>query len=120
MRSRYCAFALRDEEYLLATWQAQQRPKSLELQQDIRWTGLRIINFQPGEDQASVEFEASLLQAGRVSAMHEYSRFVREQGKWLYCDGDSLPPSFEAWKPGRNEICPCASGRKFKRCCAQN
>lgn len=102
----------------MATWQARRRPKSLELQADIRWTGLRIIDFQPGEDNARVEFEASLMQAGRVSAMHENSRFVCEQGQWLYSDGDSLRPSFEAWKPGRNESCPCGSGRKFKRCCA--
>jgi len=37
----------------------------------------------------------------------------------LYTDGEMLAPSFTPWKPARNEACPCGSGKKFKRCCAQ-
>ena len=65
-----------------------------------------------------VEFEARLLVDGRVEAMHENSNFVRQQGRWLYTDGETLAPSLAPWKPGRNEPCPCGSGKKFKRCCA--
>ena len=68
--------------------------------------------------QATVEFEARLLFEGRVEAMRELSSFVRDNGQWLYTDGKMLTPGFTPWKPGRNEACPCGSGRKFKRCCA--
>jgi len=118
MRSRYCAFALGDAAYLLATWQADFRPATLELDSQIRWIGLEILARAQGAQQASVEFEATLLRSGTVSALHERSEFVREDGRWLYTRGAQLAPSIAPWRPGRNQPCPCGSGVKFKRCCA--
>ena len=118
MRSRYCAFALGDAAYLLDTWHADFRPQRLELEHDCRWIALEIIASEHGEQQARVEFEATRIHKGTVEMLHERSDFVREQGRWLYTRGDHLAPSMAAWKPGRNQACPCGSGRKFKRCCA--
>ena len=119
MRSRYAAFALGDHDYLVTSWHPERRPPRLVLDPAIRWTGLRILSQRELGDRATVEFEASLICAGTVSAMHERSEFVREQGHWLYFDGEQLAPSFAPYRPGRNQPCPCASGVKFKRCCGK-
>ena len=119
MRSRYTAYGLRDRDYLLATWQQAYRPSWLALDEAIRWLDLTILDAPAAVGNvASVEFEAKLMLAGRVEAMHEISQFVFEQGRWFYTHGEMLAPSFSSWVPGRNEPCPCGSGRKFKRCCA--
>ena len=117
MRSRYSAYARGETDYLLRSWHADFRPASLAPEPDLRWLGLEIVTAEEGRDRARVEFEARFLQQGRVDAIHERSDFVREGGRWLYTRGEMLPPSFVPWKPGRNEACPCGSGRKFKRCC---
>ena len=117
MRSRYSAYALGELEYLKASWHPDFRPKNLSIDAQIRWLGLEVIEQTQSGEQATVEFEARLLVDGRVDALHEKSRFVCQQGRWLYTDGDPLAPTFSPWKPGRNEDCPCGSGKKFKRCC---
>jgi SEC-C motif-containing protein len=118
MRSRYAAFALGDAAYLLQTWHADFRPAELELDPRIRWIGLDILASEQGAQWASVEFEATLLLSGTVSALRERSEFVCQQGRWLYTRGEELKPSIAPWRPGRNQPCPCGSGSKFKRCCA--
>ena len=118
MRSRYCAYVLDDTEYLFNTWHPEFRPTQLTGDSGIRWIGLTIIDSEEQDMQAMVEFEASLMANGEVQAMHENSNFVLMQGRWLYTDGQLLAPTFQPWKPGRNESCPCGSGKKFKRCCA--
>ena len=91
MRSRYSAFVLGDVAYLLATWHATQRPATLELDTHARWLGLDIKNHRvTGPDTAEVEFVARYRRAGRAVRQHERSRFVREEGRWLYVDGDVL------------------------------
>jgi SEC-C motif-containing protein len=85
---------------------------------DVRWINLTIIASNEQGELATVEFEARLLVNGQVQAMHEKSNFVVMQGRWLYTDGRMLAPTFQPWKPGRNDPCPCGSGKKFKRCCS--
>ena len=117
MRSRYSAFALGHLDYLRASWHPRNLPPDLALDARVRWLSLEVIDFDPRGDRATVEFEARWLAGGLVDAVHEKSRFVRENGRWFYTDGDSLPARFRPWKPGRNESCPCGGGKKFKRCC---
>ncbi len=118
MRSRYCAYVLDDVNYLAETWHRDFRPAELTIDQQFRWIGLRIITSDQQDQRARVEFEACLLANGKVEAMHEKSAFILEQERWLYTSGEMLTSSFEPWKPGRNESCPCGSDKKFKRCCA--
>ncbi len=120
MRSRYSAYALAESAYLLETWHPDFRPRQLDLDARIHWISLEIICSEQQEQRALVEFEASLLLHGEVSAMRERSNFVFHQGRWLYTDGEPLAARFAPWKPGRNQNCPCGSGRKFKRCCASD
>jgi SEC-C motif-containing protein len=119
MRSRYTAFALCYRDYLLETWHPDFCPAQLDLDSGIRWVGLEIIVSEAQGEKAVVEFEASLLAAGEISALHERSDFVLQQGRWLYTSGEQLTPRLTPWKPARNQDCPCGSGLKFKRCCAR-
>jgi SEC-C motif domain protein len=89
MRSRYSAFVLGDVPYLSATWHASTRPASLDLEADARWLGLEIRRHRlTAADTAEVEFVARFRLAGRAVRQHELSRFVREDGRWYYVDGD--------------------------------
>jgi len=93
MRSRYSAYVLQREDYLLATWHAETRPASLRLaaQQPMpTWLGLEIRTSRiVDDDHATVEFIARYrLGGGRAQRQHELSRFVREQGRWYYVDGE--------------------------------
>ena len=118
MRSRYTGFVLGDLGYLKQTWHDDFRPHPITLDSSQRWIGLEVLDYSEQLDTAEVEFEARFIVAGTVQGIHERSRFVLHEGRWLYTDGDFRPLSFIPWKPGRNETCPCGSGNKFKRCCA--
>ncbi len=91
MRSRYSAFVRGDVPYLLATWHASHRPAALELETGAKWLGLEIRRHRlTGEHSAEVEFVARFRVGGRAVRQHENSRFVREDGRWFYLDGDVL------------------------------
>lgn len=89
MRSRYSAYVLGREDYLLATWHASTRPVALDLAASPRpkWLGLEVKAHLPAGDAATVEFVARFKTGGRAQRMHEISRFVREDGRWYYVDG---------------------------------
>lgn len=91
MRSRYSAFAVGDEAYLRATWAPDTRPAVIDLDPGTRWTGLEILTrFQGGpfDQRGVVEFRAHYRGADGSGVVHERSRFRRENGAWLYVDGD--------------------------------
>ena len=90
MRSRYTAYTLGREDYLLATWYHGTRPASLELAREPgrKWLGLEVRRHElSGADNAVVEFVARYKVGGRAHRLHEISRFVREAGQWCYVDG---------------------------------
>jgi SEC-C motif domain protein len=95
MRSRYTAYTLRREPYLLATWHASTRPKALRLSEDddMRWLGLDVKRHASGAsdtETAIVEFVARFkIGGGRAERLREVSRFVRETGRWFYVDGET-------------------------------
>ena len=90
MRSRYSAFVLGLNDYLLATWHPSTRPASLDADPPgLRWLGLTVkAEQQQDADHATVEFVARSKLGGRAHRLHELSRFVREGARWLYLDGD--------------------------------
>jgi SEC-C motif domain protein len=92
MRSRYSAYVLGLEDYLLATWHETTRPDALGLATQSpkpTWLGLSVKRHEtPTPDTAIVEFVARLrMGGGSAERMHETSRFVREDGRWFYLDG---------------------------------
>ena len=90
MRSRYSAFVLELPDYLLATWHPSTRPARLEPNENgLKWLGLELRRHVViDDDHATVEFVARSKLAGRAQRLHEISRFVREDGRWFYVDGE--------------------------------
>jgi len=92
MRSRYTAYTLGREEYLLATWHRSTRPDSLGLGSAprSRWLGLEVRRHeQRGAYYATVEFVARYkVGGGRAYRLHEISQFVCEAGQWFYMNGN--------------------------------
>lgn len=119
MRSRYTAYVLNNPEYIKKTWHERTRPNELQLDSEINWLSLTIVDHQDNQrngNEGWVEFVARYKNNTGVQTLHERSRFLRENGHWLYVDGDiSQQPPME--KVSRNSPCPCGSGKKFKHCC---
>ena len=91
MRSRYSAYTLQLEGYLLQTWHADTRPCALDLANDTstKWLGLQVCRAErQSENTATVEFTARFKVNGKAERMHEISRFVHLDGRWYYLDGD--------------------------------
>jgi SEC-C motif-containing protein len=123
MRSRYTAYVVRNVDYLLETWHPTTRPADIDSGTIPQWHSLHIVKTEAGDDRHSsgtVEFKAVALSRGKTLQLHENSRFVKEHDRWYYVDGDvkgDKSPVSRQRKVGRNEPCPCDSGRKFKKCC---
>ena len=117
MRSRYTAFVLHHADYLVNSWHPSRRYPGLvsELSEGFssaEWLGLTIFEEADGKEdnEAYVSFVARFQESGNLTAIIERSRFLKENDRWYYVDG--IRPSF-----GRNDACPCGSGKKFKKCC---
>ncbi|HEY4214063.1 MAG TPA: YchJ family metal-binding protein [Steroidobacteraceae bacterium] len=92
MRSRYAAFVMCNERYLLETWLPSRRPDAIPFNPNQRWLGLHIVDTRAtGDASAEVEFIARSRASNAAAVrLHERSRFVREGGRWFYVDGDLL------------------------------
>lgn len=92
MRSRYSAFAVKDEPYLLRTWHPRTCPESLSLDPRHRWIGLEIASTVAGgvaDEVGSVSYRAtSRNAAGKVHTLTEDAHFERRAGRWVYVGGD--------------------------------
>jgi SEC-C motif domain protein len=89
MRSRYSAFAVRDEAYLLRTWHHMTRAPRVWFDDDETWLRLEILGTTAGSafhTEGTVEFRAHFSNQGRLDSIYENSRFVREHGRWVYLD----------------------------------
>lgn len=85
MRSRYSAFVLERERYLLDTWSPAHRPQSLEFDSQSNWLGLSIkSNNMLDIDHGEVEFVARYRLNGRATRLHENSLFERIDARWFY------------------------------------
>ena len=84
MRSRFSAYTLDRQQYLLSSWHPKTRPGSIESDPSIHWVRLKIIDAERRPDQ--VEFVATFKLNGKAHKMHENSRFIFENGHWLYLD----------------------------------
>jgi SEC-C motif-containing protein len=95
MRSRYTAFALGLDNYLLATWHPETRPATLDLDDGTVWRKLQIVDTVaggPDEETGVVEFRASYRDSDGYGVRSERSRFQRAEGGWVYLDGVTSQP----------------------------
>ncbi len=118
MRSRYCAYVLELIDYLVATTlPAQQallaREAMSQWSRDSQWLGLEVEQVMAGDTRGQVTFTAHWADPdGSRQSHRECSDFVNKAGRWYFIDPN------HPIKAGRNEPCPCGSGRKFKQCCS--
>ena len=89
MRSRYSAFVMCNERYLLESWHPRTRPKHIEFDPQQKWLGLTVRDVRTISDIAGeVEFIAKFrIGGGSAARLHERSTFERLEGRWLYVDG---------------------------------
>ena len=130
MRSRYTAFVQGDIKYIVRTqalkkWDAAERSATSNNYNLVEWVRLEVLQIARGglrDDTGVVEFAAHFKQNGAEMIHRERSNFRRDDGLWVYVDGN-LPEDAGATqiaKVGRNANCPCGSGKKFKKCCEAN
>ena len=126
MRARYSAFAAGEIDFIVASTHSSTRrdvdvPYTTEWSRNSTWQGLQILETKDvNENKALVSFEAKFTQEGNEQTHREKSVFERENGQWRFVTGDELKnPTvrYETSRPGRNEPCPCGSGKKYKKCC---
>ncbi len=128
MRSRYSAYVNNEVDYLIDTVHPKKR-KDHDAEgirawsEKSEWHSLEILNTSMGgqEDvEGEVEFVARYSEKGNRHNHHELAYFKKKDDTWFFMDGqppESKPFVHEAPKVGRNEPCPCGSGKKFKKCC---
>ena len=130
MRSRYTAYTLQDIDYLGATLDPAElqhfdRDGTAVWARESTWKGLDIVKTSaggPDDREGSVEFRARYERDGVMQEHHEVSRFRKSGGVWRYCGGkEAGPAQFQRDTPktGRNDPCPCGSGKKYKKCCGK-
>jgi SEC-C motif-containing protein len=117
MKSRYSAYAVGNGRYLVETTASENRHEGdaaliEEHARHTEWLKLEIVDSTESGDEGMVEFKAFYRENGVVRVLHEKSRFLRREGMWYYIDGILYDT-----KIGRNDPCPCGSGKKFKKCC---
>jgi len=122
MRARFSAYSMGKLDFISQSWHSSTRPTQVEPNEEsFTWLGLDILDTKAGnadDEQGEVEFSASYSLNGQTGKLHERSRFTRENGQWRYLDGKlEKEAPITATKTGRNEVCPCGSGKKYKRCC---
>lgn len=117
MRSRYTAYAQINIDYIGSTMKGPalqhfNADEAREWAQKLTWEGLTVLHSKTLGAKGWVEFLAKYSVHGHHQSLHELSEFMLENGKWYYIDGTTP-------KVGRNDLCFCGSGKKFKKCCME-
>ncbi len=87
------------------------------------WDRLEVVDIEgggPDDETANIEFVAHFRQKDKLKTHHELANFKRHEGEWFFYDGQGVVPKQvvrQQPKVGRNEPCPCGSGKKYKKCC---
>ncbi len=128
MRARYTAYTEVQMDFIEKTHDPKTRSTTdmkanREWAESTKWQGLEIIETKQGgiEDEAgTVEFKAMFGTDEGLQEHHELSQFRKQDGKWFFFDAkdpSKQPIVRQEAKVGRNDPCPCGSGKKFKKCC---
>ncbi|WP_428624997.1 YchJ family protein [Sedimenticola sp.] len=128
MRARYTAFATGAIDFLSSSLHPDHRDDhdvaaTRRWAENSEWLGLQIVKCERGDAQdveGVVEFIATFKEKGVVRRHHERSRFSKVDNEWFFVDGELVLPETkinQSPKVGRNDPCPCGSGKKYKKCC---
>ncbi len=126
LEARYKAFTKSDVDFILNSCHPDVRKK--HKREDIeawsrnaRWQGLDVEDVQEEGDSGFVTFTCRYEQDGQDVVHKEIAEFRKHEEKWYYYNS-SFPSSTmrrEEAKIGRNDPCPCGSGKKYKKCCGK-
>ncbi len=127
MRSRYSAYSMANVDYIEQTMRGRalegfDKVNAKQWALTVDWQNLNVIQSHPDKNNtniAYVEFIASYLHNQQLEKIHELSCFEKINDRWYYVDGEK-PKTLHKNKVGRNESCPCGSGKKYKKCCGFN
>ena len=124
MRSRYTAFVQKKLDHVERTHAPEirddfNRAEMERLSEECEWRSLEIRSATESGDTAEVEFAIRFRRDQQEMIQTELASFRREDGQWLYVSGDinPQPPQRHVTRVGRNDPCPCGSGKKAKKCC---
>jgi SEC-C motif-containing protein len=133
MRARYSAYVKCEVDFLLESLHPDgsrgvDRESTKAWAQNAEWHGLEILSTAAGgekDETGEVEFVAKYTMQDEPQRHHERAMFKRRAaagggGDWLYLDGNELHPAPVVGprvRVGRNDVCLCGSGSKFKKCC---
>ncbi len=130
MRARYSAYVTGAVDFIMDSHDPETRENvseeaTREWSQSAKWIGLDIRNVEKGgpkDHEGAVEFVASFEVEGKRVDHHELALFRRGAEGWRFVDGRVIPETFRRPTPkvGRNDPCPCGSGKKFKFCCGRS
>jgi SEC-C motif-containing protein len=129
MRARYSAYATANIDFIERTIHSSARAEfdresARKWAEGSQWHGLEILNVIDGKEddaEGKVEFIATYSQKDEQIKHHEAATFRKEAETWTFVDGHILNQPFRRDQPkiGRNDPCPCGSGKKYKKCCGQ-
>jgi len=124
MRSRYTAFVMRKLDHVERTHAPEvradfNRAEAERLAEECEWRGLEIRSATETGDTAEVEFVMRFCREQQEVTKTALASFRRDAGQWLYVSSnvDSHATQLRVNKVGRNDPCPCNSGKKAKKCC---
>lgn len=128
LRSRYSAYNLGKLDYIYETIHSEQKQHhdhkaTQKWAEESTWHSLEVVDTEKGmekDDEGFIEFKVKYTQNMETITHHEMSVFKKEEDKWFFYDGQPVTPEQyvrETPKVGRNEPCPCGSGKKYKKCC---
>ncbi len=128
MRARYSAFAKQEIDFIADTHMPGtsdfDKEEARQWSESSEWPGLEIVKTENGlasDESGIVEFKAQYIDENKKEVIHhEISSFKKSDGKWFYQAGQivgTAPLKRATPKVGRNEPCPCGSGKKYKKCC---
>ncbi len=128
MRARYSAYVTEHIQFLKdsAVQEIQEDfndETTLSWSRAVTWHGLEIIRTEeggPDDTTGVVEFRAVYTANEEFCNHHEVATFVKEYDGWKFQDGVLVrdkPITRDEPKVGRNDPCPCGSGKKYKKCC---
>ena len=129
MRARYSAYSVKNIDYIDQTQTHEKgeefdKAEALKWAEGSEWLGLEIVKTQRGQEadkDGIVEFIAHYKDkaSGTELSHHETSSFIKTNDGWKFKEGQirgAGPVKRLEPKIGRNDLCHCGSGKKFKKC----
>ncbi len=95
MRSRYSAHVKQLIQYIIDTYHpschAEEFRDGIEESIELDWRKLKVVSSylsETSDNEGFVSFKATYSENGQLHQLKEHSRFLKENRKWYYVDGE--------------------------------